>query len=179
MNHRRPTIQLGELCRRLNFPYRDARYVLEQGFLPRGVEPKPDRGHHRQLTPAQAFWLAIVLSLKRSALKTPLAAQIAEFARLAIRGISQNAAWDFRFSPFDGDFETQHKWFIDVGDLTFVRVVTDANPSHKGLFAFPWSYIDSHAQAEDVAPIVMIRLDIGRIARLLNTPSVPEHDRFG
>src|SRR3954452_17783240 len=126
--HPAAPIQLGELCRRLDVPYRHARYVLEEGILPEGVESEPERGHHRQLTPAQAFWLGIVLKLKQSAVKTPLAARIADFARLAVRSVSQNLAWDPRFSPFDGGLATEGRWYVDVGDLAYIRLATDTNP---------------------------------------------------
>jgi hypothetical protein len=158
---------LGELCRRLDVPYRAARYILEEGLLPEGVDPDPDRGNHRRLSPAQAFWLGIVLKLKLSAIKTPLAAQIADFAKRVVRGVSRNENWDPRFSPFDGDLETEYRWLIDVGDLRYIRLVTDACPSKEGLFEFPWSHVGRVATAKDADPTVLIRVDIGRIARLL------------
>jgi hypothetical protein len=161
------TMLLGELCRRLDIPYRDARYVLEQGLLPAGVDPEPDRGNHRRLTHAQAFWLGIVLKLKQSGIKTPLAAKIADFAGRAVKGVSMNAAWDSGFSPFDGRLETKFRWFIDVGDLAYARVVTDSKPAHLGLYEFPWSYVDRGATADGFEPTITIRVDIGRIARLL------------
>src|SRR5262245_45198368 len=119
---RERAMQLGELCRRLDVPYRHARYVLEEGVLPRGVAENPGRGEHRQLDPAQAFWLGIVLMLKRSGVKTPLAGQIANFAREAVRSVAQSLNWEGTFEPFLGRFETQHQWFVDIGDLSYVRL---------------------------------------------------------
>src|SRR4051794_28808773 len=147
-------IQLGELCRRLDVPYRHARYVLEEGLLPEGVEPDPERGHHRQLTPAQAFWLGIVLKLKQSAVKTPLAARIADFAKEAVRAVTQNLNWERPFSPFDGELETESRWFVDVGDLKYIRLVTDTNPGVEGLHEFPWRYLDRREEADGVVPAV-------------------------
>src|SRR5438552_510689 len=129
----RSTMQLGELCQRLGADYRQARYLLEQGMLPPGVDPEPDRGHHRQLTPAQCFWLAIVLKLKASGVRAALAAQIADFAREAVRTVSRWLGWDPKFSPFDGDLETKYQWFVDVGDLQYISLVTDSEPTHRGL----------------------------------------------
>ena len=163
-------IQLGELCRRLDVPYRHARYVLEEGLLPEGVDPDPERGHHRQLTPAQAFWLGIVLKLKQSAVKTPLAAQIADFAKEAVRAVTQNLNWESRFSPFDGKLETESRWYVDVGDLTYIRLATDTNPSVQGLYEFPWRYVDRREEAKGVVPAVLIRVDLARIARLICDP---------
>ena len=165
--HPAAPIQLGELCRRLDVPYRHARYVLEEGLLPEGVEPDPDRGHHRQLTPAQAFWLGIVLKLKQSAVRTPLAARIADFAKRAVRGVTQNANWERNFSPFDGDLGTENRWYVDVGDLKYIRLATDTHPDYDELFEFPWSFIDRHEVAQGAEPAVLIRVDIARIARLI------------
>src|SRR4051794_14022351 len=93
---------LGELCRRIDANYRDARYLLEQGLLPEGVDPEPGHGHHRRLTPAQAYWLAIVLKLKGSGVRAPLAARIADYAREAVRTVGRGLNWDPGFAPFDG-----------------------------------------------------------------------------
>src|SRR5262245_37702367 len=97
-------ISVGELCRRAEVPYRDVRYVLERGILPNGVDPNPDRGNHRLLTGGQAFWLAMVLRLKQQGIRAPVARQITEFAKDAIRGIAGNASFDPRFHPFLGQF---------------------------------------------------------------------------
>ena len=160
-------ILLGELCRRLDVSYRDARYVLEQGLLPAGVDAEPDRGNHRRLTPGQAFWLGIVLKLKESGIKAPLAAKIAEFARRGVKGVSMNIAWDYRFSPFDGHLETEFQWYIDVGDLVHVRVVTDSRPGNRGLYEFPWCCMDRSATPDGFRPTITIRVDISLIARRL------------
>ena len=165
-----PPIQLGELCRRLDVPYRHARYVLEEGILPEGVESEPERGHHRQLTPAQAFWLGIVLKLKQSAVKAPLAARIADFAKEAVRAVTQNLNWESTFSPFDGKLDTPHLWFVDVGDLAYIRLATDAHPGVEGLYEFPWRYVDRREMAPGAMPAVIIRVDIARIARLIRDP---------
>src|SRR4051812_21388691 len=154
-----PPIPLGELSRRLDPPYRHARYVLEEGILPDGVEPDPERGHHRQLTPAQAFWLGIVLKLKQSAVRAPLAARIADFAKEAVRTVTQNLNWEHPFSPFDGKLETINRWYVDVGDLTYIRLVTDTNPSVQGLHEFSWRHVDRNEAADGVVPAVIVRVD--------------------
>jgi len=164
-------IQLGELCRRLDVPYRHARYVLEEGLLPEGVDAGPERGHHRQLAPAQAFWLGIVLKLKQSAVRAPLAARIADFAKEAVRAVTQNLNWERPFSPFDGRLETEGRWYVDVGDLQYIRLATDRHPSVEGLYEFPWRHVDRRAEAKGVEPAVLIRVDIARIARMIRDPS--------
>jgi hypothetical protein len=160
-------MQVGELCQRLSVPYRHARYALERGILPRGVAENPGRGDHRQLDAAQAFWLGIVLMLKQSGVKTPLAGQIADFAREAVRGVSQHLNWERTFEPFLGRFETRHRWFVDIGDLQYVRLATTANPSHSGLYEFPWSAVGKGKPAEGTVPVVILRLDLSRLAQLL------------
>jgi hypothetical protein len=160
-------MQVGELCKRLKVPYRHARYVLEQAILPEGVEEKPGRGDHRQLSRAQAFWLGIVLMLKRSGVRAPLAGKIADFARDAVRGVTQNLNWDWTFAPFLGKFESRFRWFVDIGDLEYVRLATTAHPGHEGVYEFSWSFISQLKTAEGVAPIVTLRIDLGRLANLL------------
>src|SRR5262249_37301211 len=115
--------QLRELCTRLGVSYRDARYVCEKGWLPAGVAPQPGRGNHRQLTPAQAVWLGIVLRLKACGLTTRAAARVAARAE-RVRGMTRNLGWDWPFAPFDGALETDRRWYLEVGDVRLVRFVT-------------------------------------------------------
>jgi hypothetical protein len=162
------SLRLGELCERLGVDYRHARYILEQGLLPPGVDPRPDRGNHRRLTPAQCFWLAIVLKLKAAAVRAPLAAKIADFAREAVRATGQGLNWDPRFSPFDGSLETEHQWYVDVGDLKYIRLVTDAHPGRDGLHAVNgWFPLGGRSTVGGITPAVAIRVDLAEIARLL------------
>jgi len=165
---REGSMKVGEFCGRVGVEYRHVRYALEQGILPAGVATAPGRGGHRDLDPAQAFWLAIVLKLKASGVKTPLAGQIADFAREGVRGIAGNLSWDHRFSPFLGRFETDHQWFVDIGDLAYVRMATTAEPSYGGrLREFPWSEIGQRKADDTAAPVVIIRLDLTRLAAML------------
>lgn len=158
--------RIQDLCNRLNVSYRDARYICEKAWLPEGVEREPGRGNHRRLTPAQAVWLGIVLKLKAAGVKTGMAAKITAFAS-RIQEYSCNAGWDWRFAPLNGDFSTDHRWYVEVGDMRFVRFVTDAYPSKQGLFETPWVEMDSHQAAKEAQPIVCTRVDISALARLL------------
>ena len=147
-------MKLAEFCRRIDVPYRHARYVLEQGILPDGVADQPGRGEHRDLDPAQAFWLAIVLKLKASGVQAPVAGQVADFVREGVQGIARQLSWDPGFRPFQGGMETDRCWYVDVGDLTCLRMVTDANPSGGGrLEEFPWVRLGTrkHVAADPVA----------------------------
>jgi hypothetical protein len=159
-------MRLGELCRRLQVPLRDGRYVLEQGIIPKGVEESPDRGNHRHLTAEQAFWLGLVLKLKGAGIKAPVARQVADFAEEALRAVTQNLNWEWTFHPFQGRLMTEQRWYIDVGDLRYIRIATDTNPSHEGLYEFPWSILGKRKTAE-VNPIVILRVDVAGLARLL------------
>jgi hypothetical protein len=160
-------MKVGEFCERLKVPYRHVRYVLEEDILPSGVEKEPGRGEHRDLTAAQAFWLGIVLMLKQNGIKAALAGKIADFAREAVRGISGNLNWDRTFDPFRGRFDTENRWCVDIGDLTYVRIATTANPSFDGLYEFPWSIIGKRQTDDDAAPVVIIRVDIRLLAQML------------
>jgi hypothetical protein len=139
---------LGELCRRIRVEQRHVRDVLKEGFLPNGVGPQPGPGNHRQLSPAQAFWFAIVLKLKASALRTPLAAEVADYARDALRSFARQLGWDSEFAPFNGRLGTEKWWYVEVGDLQFVRLVSDANPDGGGLvFESPWTELEQEPRA--------------------------------
>jgi hypothetical protein len=167
-----PTVQLKDLCRRLNVRDRDARYVLERGFVPDGVDKAPDRGNHRQFDSRQAFWLAMVLKLKQVGLKTPTAAAVANYAEQAVRTVTQNLNWDFSFLPSVGKFDTDHRYFVEVGDGTYIRFVTDANPSVDGLDFFDWHPVmGARRPVKNVDPCVILRLDLSRIAAMLQDPA--------
>jgi hypothetical protein len=160
-------MRVSELSERLAVGYRDVRYVLEQGILPAGVDDSPGRGVHRDLSPAQAFWLAVVLVLKQTGIKVPVAGRVADFAKRAVKGAARNANWDYPFDPFAGEFDTDHEWWVDVGDLRHVRLVTTSNPSVRGPFAFDWVDMETNRAAKEFAPTVMVRVDVTRLARQL------------
>lgn len=159
------TIKLHEFCRRMQIPSRDARYVLERGHVPAGVEKKPATGNHRQFGPAQAMWLAIVLKLKTAGMQTGLAATVANYAADLIRGTTQNLNWDGQFHPAQGRFHTEHEYFLEVGDRKYIRMITSANPSDQGT---PWQLIGKSLRpAKDAEPYVVVRIDLALIAKKL------------
>jgi hypothetical protein len=166
--------RLQDLCERLDVDYRDARYICERALLPEGVAREPGRGNHRRLTPAQAVWLGMVLKLKACGINTPKAAQITAFAS-RIQEFSCNGGWDPEFAPLSGVFETQHRWYFDVGDARHVRFVTDSCPSKEGLFEMPWVDMVSRKTVPNAAPIICIRIDISALARCLRT--LPKNDQ--
>jgi hypothetical protein len=161
-------IQLGDLCELLDVDQREVRYILEQGHVPKGVEENPKTGNWREFGPDHAFWLAIVVKLKQAGMKMPLAAQIADVVKQGMLRMSQNLSWDPTFLPMRGWFETDHQHFVDIGDLEFIRLVTDANPSHEGLYEFPWQPIARRGIFDtEFRPFVVHLIDITHIASLL------------
>jgi hypothetical protein len=164
------TIQLKPFCEILSIPDREVRYILEEGYLPKGVAANPSTGNRREFNPGQAFWLAIVVKLKQTGLKTRLASEIAESTLDGLHNVTQIRKWDPGFLPHNGRFQTVHRYYMDIADLTFIRLVTDANPNHKGLYEFDWSTIQHRTNVgRDLAPFVILRIDLKQIAARLAT----------
>jgi hypothetical protein len=161
-------MRVSELSERLGVPYRDVRYVLEQGVLPTGVDESPGRGEHRDLTAAQAFWLAIVLVLKQSGMKVPVAGRVADFAKRAVKGVARHLNWEYPFDPFVGRSDMDNGWWVDVGDLRYIRLVTTANPSVRGPHTFDWLDLEKGGTMKEVSPTVTVRLDLTRLAARLS-----------
>jgi hypothetical protein len=163
-----PTIQLSEFCALFGFANREARYVLERGHVPNGVEQSPNTGHHRQFGPGHSFWLAIVLKLKQAGVKTPVAADVADYTNRALHAVTQNLVWDMPFLPAEGYFDTKNQYFVDVGDSQFMRLVTDSCPSQEGLYEFDWLTIKGKpTKIMTIKPFVIVRVDLSRIAKVL------------
>src|SRR5580698_5276073 len=58
---------------------------------------------------------------------------------------------------------------LSAANLKYFRLATTASPSFKGLlYEFPWSLIGQGKTSKDAAPIVTIRLDLTRLARLMS-----------
>ena len=89
------TIQLKEFCKLFEVHDREVRYILESGHVPYPVLQMPSTGNRREFKPDHAFWLAIVLKLKHCGIKTPLAAESANYSTAALRGVTQNLGWDW------------------------------------------------------------------------------------
>ena len=160
-------MRVAELAERLQVSYRDVRYVLEQGILPRGVVKSPGRGEHRDLSNEQAFWLAIVLLLKRIGLQTPIAGEIADLTRDSVRWFTQNLGAEHTFQPFTGQFETENEWSVEIGDRQYYRIVSTADHGFGGPNAWPWTDLRKRREAKNATPLVVVRLDLARLARLM------------
>lgn len=169
------TIQLQDVCQVLDVRDRDARYVLERGYIPTGVEKSPSSGTHRQFTREQAFWLGMVLRLKATGIKTRLAAQIADYAARSVQTVTQHLGWDNSFLPSQGRLTTDHCYLVEIADLKFIRFGSDARPSSGGkLEWFDWHAVPKPkkpqpgAKEVNVRPYVTIRLDVAEICRSLD-----------
>lgn len=161
-------IGLGEFCNLFDVAAREVRYVLERGFVPAGTDESPSTGNHRRFGPGQAFWLAMVVKLKQSGVKVPVAAWIADYAIESLRTITRSLNWDWGFRPEKGEFDTDRQYLVEFADLKFVRIVTDANPSIEGLYPFDWHRIEGPRRpVEGVSPVVVIQIDLTAIARIL------------
>lgn len=158
---------LGELCRRLGVPYRQARYVLEEDILPPGVDPAPDRGNHRQLTPEQAFWLGMVLKLKEAGMKTPLAATMASLTA-GIMGKIDLHKHDPAFEPFRGRLQAKVNWYAELGDLRLIRLRAEREKPPHVVFDGAWFPIDGKQSKAKPSPVVRIQVDLSQIGRLLS-----------
>lgn len=162
------TIQLGEFCRLLQVSSREGKYVLEQGCVPKGIDKAPATGNHRRFSAGQAFWLGMVVKIKQSGIRLPLAAEIASHADQCLRGITQNLGWDWRFRPVQGEFDTDHQYLLQIGDSKYVRILSDANPSMTGLHEFDWQAVKSPGKpVADFRPFVIVQVDLSRIAAAL------------
>lgn len=161
-------LKLHDICRALDVRDRYARYVLERGFIPEGVPISPGSGEHRDFDPHQAFWLGMVLKLKESGLKTPLAVQVANYADGAVCTAAQNLGWDYLFFPKGGRFETEHEYIVELGDVKYIRLRTNASPSQEGDYAFDWHHVSKPGvPVRNVRPCVVLRLDVAQIAARL------------
>jgi hypothetical protein len=166
-------IKLKDLCERLDVDYDEARYALARGGLTRHIAKRqPGRGNHRVFELDQAFYLAICLKLKAAGVHTPMAARIADWTR-KIQQFAQNGNWDYQFAPFLGQLTTEHQWYLDVGDGSIVRIVTDAYPGNEGqLHITPWTDMASKTPCPDAKPSVIFRIDVSRIAEQLQVSPV-------
>ena len=165
-----PTIQLQDICEALDVRDRDARYVLERGFIPKGVYIKPSSGTYRRFSGGQAFWLGMVLRLKATGIKTPLAATIADYAARSVQTVTQNLGWEYSFLPSHGRLATQNNYWVEVADLKFIRFGTNAGPSRAGKPGwFDWHAVKKlGVPVSNVQPFVVIWLDISQICRRLD-----------
>lgn len=161
-------MRLGELVKRLDVSCREARYVLERHHADHWVQPTPGSGHHRQLTPGEAFALALLLRLRQSGLRPKDAQRVVELVEEGTRGVARQLGWDPRYRPFDGQFATEFTWLAEVGDMKAFRIVTDANPSAgRKMQELPWITLGKRRRKlEGYEACVTIRVNLNQLADL-------------
>lgn len=159
-------MQLSEFCERLQINYRAARYVLEQGLIPKGLDPHPSKGNHRLLTAGQTYWLGFLHYLKQSGVTSPVAAQIADYAAESVSTMCQQLNYDPSFSPFKGRLLTERIWSIEVGDLQVIRVKCDRDPSGRP-FVSGWSLLGKRKTIDAFEPFVTLEVNLTRLANRL------------
>jgi hypothetical protein len=166
-------LKLKEICERLGVDYDEARYTLAQGALPEGVTADPGKGNHRVFEPSQAFTLAIILKLKAVGISTAVAKNSAEWSWVAQR-MAVNLGYDVPFAPFDGKLQSEKEWYLEVGDLRYARIVTNANPSKTGYDIPSWVDMTNHRIEKRARAAIIFRIDLVRIAELLAGPKITE-----
>jgi len=165
----RPTIQVKDLCRALDVPPREARYVLERGYVPEGVEESPQSGNYRRFDAVQAMWLAVVLLMKKSGVQPDVAAKVADFT-LSILHHLRMPGGDPDFSPVDGRLVTTWEHIIEVADARYARYASDsALGRQRRHVSSPWVLLDHPGKRlpEDRRLCVVVQLSLGEIGRRL------------
>ena len=166
-------LKLKEICRRLGVDYDDARYLLAKGALPDGVASDPGKGNHRVFDNRRAFMLAIILKLRAVGISTAVAKDIAEWSE-TVQGMAVNLGWDWNFAPFAGKLHSEKEWYLDVGDVKYARIVTNAYPGRDGYEIPLWTDMTNRREQKSARPAIIFRVDIVRIAELLAGPKPAE-----
>lgn len=166
-------LKLQAICARIGVDYDDARYTMAKGAIPKGVASEPGKGNHRVFGPRDAFMVAIILKVRAAGVSTSIAKQIAEWST-SIQAMAAELGWDWQFAPFSGKMHSNKKWFLEIGDNQFARVVTNASPDELGYDSTYWVDMSTIRKRRTARPAVIFRVDIVRIAQLLAGASSSE-----
>lgn len=166
LQHSETGLKLQVICERIGVDYDDARYTLAQGAIPKGVSSEPGKGNHRVFGPREAFMVAIILKVRAAGVSMSIAKQIAEWST-GIQMMAVDLGWDWQFAPFAGRLHSDHKWFIEIGDIRFARVITNSCPTNTGYESTYWVDMTTYRKRRSARPAVIFRVDIVRIAQLL------------
>lgn len=152
-------IGLGEFCDRLQIPERRARYILEQGHVPPGIEKTPDSGNHRRFHPDQALWLAVVVTLKDLGIKTPVAAEIASTTDQIIRGAPADCA---RNGVQPALSQLSPPCWLEIAEAKYIRLILRELQSDWCSRMPCGHYV---AAGSEFRPRAVVRLDLSLIAQ--------------
>jgi hypothetical protein len=166
-------LKLQAICERIGVDYDDARYTMAKGAIPKGIASEPGKGNHRVFGTRDAFMVAIILKVRAAGVSTSIAKQIAEWST-SIQMMAVDLGWDWQFAPFAGKLHSDKKWFLEIGDNQFARVITNASPSKRGYESTYWVEMATLRKRRTARPAVIFRVDIVRIAQLLAGTSAPE-----
>lgn len=158
------SIKLSDFCQCLGIRYRDARYAMAHGMVPKGVDVSPGRGNHREFDYVQAFWLAVVLVLMKAHVKPRFAAKMADWC---LRADASVAGYRSRkgFSLFTLGDLAERQWYLEVGDGKFARIVTAGRQRED---CSTWTAIRGTARCT-MRPSVVVRVNLSALAQCLTS----------
>lgn len=165
------SLKLSDFCKCLGIRYRDARYAMAHGMVPRGVDMSPGRGNHREFDYLQAFWLAIVLVLTKASVKPRFASKMADWCLRADLTFPGHRSTN-GFSLFTLDDSPGGPWYLEAGDGKFVRLVT---ASRKRGDDSAWTAIRGKTRCT-MPPLVVVRVDLSALAQCLISSSAKDLD---
>jgi hypothetical protein len=161
------TIQLKEFCKLFEFDDRQVRFILERGFVPKGVEEKPSTGNRREFGPRHAFFLAIALHLRSAGMRTSAAAAIAETAVEGLPYFAKGLKWTFL--PAHGWFDTDDEYSLEIIDGRVIGLQTSAY-SGEPCERVGWLTGGTRRKKNpEPVGLVTLRLDLKKIADVLST----------
>ena len=92
----------------------------------------------------------------------------------SLQTVTKWLGWDVNFAPSKGQFETDHEYHVELagGEASgpeYIRFGSDASPGSRGRVEyFDWHRIDQPGKpVRELRPCVVLRLDLSRIARML------------
>lgn len=166
--------KLQDICRQLGVDYDGARYALAQRILPAGIDPEPGRGRHRVFTQVQAFYLATALKLKEAGLSLPRIRDIIPWTQ-TIHELSCKSYVTWKTASVTVRLQTHYHGFLDFGDGRFVRIRPDSISGKSQMEATPWVEMSSRREAPAARPSIVVAIDMGEIARLLDSAGTASH----
>jgi len=158
------SIKLSDFCQCLGIRYRDARYAMAHGMVPKGVDRSPGRGNHREFDYLQAFWLAVVLVLMKAHVKPRFAAKMADWCLRADASVAGYRSRNGFSLPTLGDSKAR-QWYLEAGDGKFVRFVTAGRQREE---RSPWTAIRGKTRCT-MPPSVVVRVDLSALAQCLTS----------
>lgn len=118
-----------------------------------------------ELAPQLRGDFASAQQLKECGMKAPTANMVASLTA-GMFGRADVRRWDTSFAPFQGRLTSNLNWYVELGDLRYIRLVAES-ANGETVYRGDWLPLDLSRPTMDVTPIVSIRVDLTQIARLL------------